>query len=179
MAAGFAFPLVILVQTISFKMLKKIRALSYECRCSSVDGAYSGVEEPGVNFFGGLVMCLQQPEQVTYSSISNWSGMSADKTRRDPVNILGGGSPSLEPPESCMCQYHVLFEDHRTTEWLRLERTYGDYLAQNLLVRAKTQLPSSLPESWRVYWIWLDTDNLIFLLYFHKYRDSGFYSSLN
>jgi len=77
----------------------------------------------------------------------------------------GGGYPSPEPPESCMCQYYVLFEDHRITEWLRLEGTLGDHLVHNflvsLLVRARTQLPPSLPKSWWVSWIWLDTDNLI------------------
>lgn len=36
-------------------MLKKIEALSYECNCSSMDEAYSGVEEPGVNFWLGYV----------------------------------------------------------------------------------------------------------------------------
>lgn len=66
------------------------------------------------------------------------------------MNALGGGYPSPKPPESCMCQYHVLFEDHRLTEWFRMEGTSGDYLARSLLVRAKTQFPPSLPESWRV-----------------------------
>lgn len=65
MAPRFAFPLVIQIQTIGLKMLKKIRALPYECSCSSVDGAYSGVEKPGVNFLAWLCACSSQNRPYT------------------------------------------------------------------------------------------------------------------
>lgn len=142
-------------------MLKKFRALSCENSCSSVDGVYSGVEEPGVNVLVWLHACSSQ---ATYSSISNWSRMSTDKTRRDPVNLwtpreMAMQALSLQRAACASTMFCLkITESQNGSDWKGpLEITWHKLSCweprHNFLLVC--------PSFGGYHWFWLDTDSLI------------------